>query len=143
MNPATELPERAKMAARTEPAPAPIRGGNRADLSDCEQCGGYGEISWDVEDEGNVGTDSIPCPRGCRPGDSMEPTCCDEAMVHNTRFGRWECADALFALIENGRLEEWQLGLVDPDTMHPDDRRLYLHLAESYHPCGHPGCDPL
>jgi hypothetical protein len=64
------------------------------------------------------------------PGSSQQvPTCCDEPMVSYCGDWAWECADAYFALLDDGVL--YEDGASPPnlrDDATDEQRQLYEHL---------------
>lgn len=39
--------------------------------------------------------------------EGREPECCGQPMVHNSGTGTYECADAFFALLDEGVIQDW------------------------------------
>lgn len=65
---------------------------------------------------------------------SAEPTCCGEPMVHNSFMEEYECADAYFALLDDGVLADCggRELRVDPEDMTPEQRDLHKHWLASF-----------
>lgn len=64
-----------------------------------------------------------------------EPTCCGEAMVHNSFLLQYECADAYFALIDDGVLSDWGVHLrVEESGLTDYQRERWQHWRASWTP---------
>lgn len=67
----------------------------------------------------------------------VEPTCCDEPMVHNSGTGQYECADAYFALLDDNVIRDYDPPtLIDPETVSGEHRAMFDHWIESMRPDG-------
>lgn len=66
-----------------------------------------------------------------------EPTCCGVTMVHNSGTGQYECADAYFALVDDGVIWDYDPpALCDPENVSAEHRALYEHWLKSMRPDG-------
>lgn len=63
---------------------------------------------------------------------AAEPTCCGEPMVHNSGTGKYECAAAFFALVDDKVITDD--GFLLQEALSPRDRDLYDHWQSSVRP---------
>lgn len=62
---------------------------------------------------------------------TTEPMCCGTPMVHNSWTEEYECADAYFALLDNGVIGESATLMVDEDSLTDHERERYEHWRTS------------
>jgi hypothetical protein len=72
---------------------------------------------------------------------AAEPVCCGAPMVHNSATGEYECADAYFALYDDGLIGDYGL-LVHLSELNDYERERYEHWRDVRVPDAGPEYEP-